>query len=217
MDGYHAAFTHERFFTKFMPAMGLDEPLFARSDPLPMPPGNGHVGGFPGGQGIRADTAYLEKFAPEPLAEFRKGLVERVGADKAPMIEGGSSNYLIFPNLIVIDGWKVFRTFYPSSPGYMEITGWACLPKEDPPALRKARLEWYMGFQGPGGFATPDDVEGLEGCQMAFSTVKEVEWSDLSRSMGGNPHGPTEEHLRGFWREWHARLTTGKHADTHLD
>ena len=34
-------------------------------------------------------------------------------------------NYLIFLNLIIIDGGQVFRTFFPSSPDYMEINGWA--------------------------------------------------------------------------------------------
>ena len=87
----------------------------------------------------------------------------------------------------------------------MEINGWACLPKEDSPEMRKARLDWYIGFQGPGGFATPDDVEGLEGCQMGFSTHKEVEWSDISRSMKGNTNGPSELQMRVFWREWNAQ------------
>ena len=130
------------------------------------------------------------------------------------MVERGAGNYLIFPNLMIIDGWRVFRTFYPSSPDYMEINGWACLPKEDSPALRKARLDWYLAFQGPGGFATPDDVEGLEGCQMGFATHKEVEWSDISRGMKGNlAGGPGELQMRVFWREWNARMTTGRHAD----
>ena len=45
------------------------------------------------------------------------------------MVQGGAGNYLIFPNLMVIDGWFVFRTFYPISPDYMEVNAWACLPK----------------------------------------------------------------------------------------
>ena len=132
------------------------------------------------------------------------------------MVEGGAGNYLIFPNLMIIDGWRVFRTFYPSSPDYMEINGWACLPKEDSPALRKARLDWYLAFQGPGGFATPDDVEGLEGCQMGFATYKEVEWSDISRGMKSNTAGgPGELQMRVFWREWNARMTTGRACRLH--
>jgi p-cumate 2,3-dioxygenase subunit alpha len=221
MDGYHAAFTHERFATDFLPAVGFNSLDFMRSRP-PMnrggdtrPLGNGHVtGAYPSPDShIHPGTAYLEKYAGDELAAYRQTLVQRHGLEPARMIEGGAGNYLIFPNLIIIDGWRVFRTFYPSSPDYMEIDGWACLPKEDTPRLRKARLEWYLGFQGPGGFATPDDVEALEGCQMGFATHKEVEWSDISRGMKGNrAGGPGELQMRVFWREWHARVTTGQHA-----
>jgi p-cumate 2,3-dioxygenase alpha subunit len=181
-----------------------------------VPLGNGHVTtNYPSADGRPAvNRGYLEKHAGEDLLKFRAGLLDRYGPEKARMVEGGAGNYLIFPNLMVIDGWWVFRTFYPSSPDYMEINGWACLPKSDPPALRKARLEWYLAFQGPGGFATPDDVEGLEGCQMGFATHKEVEWSDISRGMKGNlAGGPGELQMRVFWREWHARMTAGKHAE----
>ncbi|MDP3659845.1 aromatic ring-hydroxylating dioxygenase subunit alpha [Phenylobacterium sp.] len=225
MDGYHAAFTHERFFAQWMPSVGLgggpqpmDESVQvgnARIGAVPL--GNGHVtGSLPTAARLGGvATPYLEKYAPEEFAAYRKFLVDGHGPEKARMIEGGAGNYLIFPNLIIIDGWFVFRTFYPTSTDYMEINGWAAMPKEDTPALRKARLEWYLGFQGPGGFATPDDVEGLEGCQMGFATHKEVEWSDISRGMNGNVKGgPGELQMRVFWREWNARLTTGQHAET---
>jgi p-cumate 2,3-dioxygenase alpha subunit len=224
MDGYHALYTHERFFSNWLQSEGLTRrPVTAppndgasNAPRGTVPLGNGHVTtNYPSADGRPAvNRGYLEKHAGEDLLKFRAGLVDRHGPEKARMVEGGAGNYLIFPNLMVIDGWWVFRTFYPSSPDYMEINGWACLPKNDPPALRKARLEWYLAFQGPGGFATPDDVEGLEGCQMGFATYKEVEWSDISRGMKGNlAGGPGELQMRVFWREWHARMTAGKHAE----
>jgi p-cumate 2,3-dioxygenase subunit alpha len=228
MDGYHAAFTHERFFENFMPSLGLSRP---RPVPppgskapvpvyhVPLPLGNGHVTTRPATpDGVSQSKGYMEKFAGEELRKYREVLTKRHGAAKASMIENGSGNYLIFPNLIIIDGWRVFRTFYPSSPDYMEINGWACLPKEDTPEMRKHRLDWYLGFQGPGGFATPDDVEALEGCQMGFATHKEVEWSDISRGMKGIvAGGPGELQMRVFWREWYSRLTTGRHAAEYND
>ena len=231
MDGYHAAFTHERFFEQFLPALGLSRP-----SPVPppgskepaaagsygyrvVPLGNGHVTThYPSPSRVSQSKAYMEKYAGEELKKYREVLTKRHGPEKAGMIENGSGNYLIFPNLIIIDGWRVFRTFYPSSPDYMEINGWACLPKEDTPEMRKHRLDWYLGFQGPGGFATPDDVEALEGCQMGFATHKEVEWSDISRGMKGiTAGGPGELQMRVFWREWHSRLTTGRHAAEYND
>jgi p-cumate 2,3-dioxygenase subunit alpha len=228
MDGYHAAFTHERFFQNFLPSVGISPPVSVpppgSSAPVPtyyapVPLGNGHVTTrYPKAGSTNQSAAFLEKFAGEEVKRYREVLTKRHGAEKAEMIESGSGNYLIFPNLIVIDGWRVFRTFYPSSPDYMEINGWACLPKEDTPEMRKHRLDWYLGFQGPGGFATPDDVEALEGCQMGFATHKEVEWSDISRGMKGiTAGGPSELQMRVFWREWHSRLTTGKHAPEYND
>jgi p-cumate 2,3-dioxygenase alpha subunit len=227
MDGYHAAFAHERFFTHFMPAMGLQGrtrmPLDGGPSPSPISPtiplGNGHVTtGYPSSGRVGQGHDYLEKYASEEMEKYREMLFRRHGPDEGRKIEQGAGNYLIFPNLIIIDGWRVFRTFYPSSPDYMEINGWACMPKEDSPELRKVRLEWYLGFQGPGGFATPDDVEALEGCQMGFATHKEVEWSDISRGMKGiTTGGPSELQMRVFWREWHSRLTTGKHAAEYGD
>jgi phenylpropionate dioxygenase-like ring-hydroxylating dioxygenase large terminal subunit len=225
MDGYHAAYTHERFFDQWLPSEGLARG-FA---PPPAPPpdlapnsrwgatalGNGHTTSFyPTGGRLPPNTPFLEKHAGAELAAFREGLRDRFGSAKARVVECGAGNYLIFPNLMIIDGWFVFRTFYPTTTDYMEINGWACIPKGEPPALRKARLDWYLAFQGPGGFATPDDVEGLEGCQMGFATHREVEWSDISRGMKGNlKGGPGELQMRVFWREWYSRLTTGRHAE----
>ena len=229
MDGYHGAFTHERFFTHFMPSVGMSAglptvpPIGSKEDLptayAPVELGNGHVTTrYPKAGVYNRSTPYYEKFASEDLRKYRASLTERHGADKASMIEGGSGNYLIFPNLLIIDGWHVFRTFYPSSPDYMEITGWAAMPKEDPPNLRKYRLDWYLGFQGPGGFATPDDVEALAGCQQGFASYREVEWSDISRGMKGNQKGgPSELQMRVFWREWAARLSGSPHAAEHDD
>ena len=222
MDGYHLVHTHERFMKHVLPFMGIASAAAGpEKDPVPVPTetrslGNGHVTvAYPGPEartGASLGYAYRKKQAPEEFNAYEELLTKRHGAEKARIIQNGSGNYVIFPNLIVIDGWHVFRTFYPLGPDYMEITGWGAMPKEEGPGLRKARLEWYLGFQGPGGFATPDDVEALEGCQMGYATNKEVEWSDISRSMKGNQNGPTELQMRVIWREWHARLTTGKHA-----
>ncbi|MGE3302008.1 MAG: aromatic ring-hydroxylating dioxygenase subunit alpha [Hyphomonadaceae bacterium] len=228
MDGYHGLYTHERFFTHFMKDMNLQQPPQNGApgertnnggfqDLRAM--GHGHVvPGFPSPNRPEAiDTVYLKKYAKDDYAKFREDLDKRHGKEKAKKVIGGQGNYLVFPNLMVVSGWYVFRTFYPTTPNYMEINGWTCIPKNESPELHKARLDWCIGFQGPGGFATPDDVEGLEGCQMGFETHREVEWSDISRGMKGIEAPFSELQMRVFWREWNARMTTGKSAENYYD
>jgi len=54
--------------------------------------------------------------------------------------------------------------------------------KEESAEHRVLRLDNFLTFLGPGGFATPDDVEMLESCQRGFVN-REVAWSDISRGM----------------------------------
>ena len=68
------------------------------------------------------------------------------------------------------------------------------------------RLDSFLTFLGPGGFATPDDVEALESCQAGYRATG-VEWSDLSRGMLKLEPGTSDElQMRGFWRQWHADM-----------
>ena len=55
--------------------------------------------------------------------------------------------------------------------------------------MRTTRLDSFLTFLGPGGFATPDDVEALESCQAGFRAT-ELEWSDIS----GVCSSPNREH-----------------------
>ena len=47
----------------------------------------------------------------------------------------------------------------------MDVAQYELAPRIEDPTVRKVRLESYVTFAGPGGFATPDDVEALESCQ----------------------------------------------------
>jgi hypothetical protein len=99
------------------------------------------------------------------------------------------------------------RTFFPRTLDYMDITAWALAPKEESPDNRALRLDNFLTFLGPGGFATPDDVEMLEACQRGFAN-REVEWSDISRGMKReHPLTNDELQMRAFWRKWHELIT----------
>jgi hypothetical protein len=88
----------------------------------------------------------------------------------------------------------------------MHVEAWSLAPREEAPAHRKHRLENFLTFLGPGGFATPDDIEGLESCHRGYLGTPR-EWNDISRDIQ-NPAPPvTGEHqMRSFWRHWQERM-----------
>jgi p-cumate 2,3-dioxygenase alpha subunit len=98
-----------------------------------------------------------------------------------------------------------FRQVWPLGPDQVEVVQTDLVPADESEELRAFRMEWSRAFLGPGGLATPDDVEALESCQAGFAAV-EHEWSDVSRGMHRQPQANDELQMRGFWREWHHLL-----------
>ena len=85
------------------------------------------------------------------------------------------------------------------------VSVWNLFPAEHSPNLLARRLDKFVTFMGPGGFATPDDVEAVESCQAGLQAL-EVEWSDVSRRMHREAITPDELQMRVFWRQWHGHL-----------
>jgi phenylpropionate dioxygenase-like ring-hydroxylating dioxygenase large terminal subunit len=141
-------------------------------------------------------------------------LVERFGAEWAYQMTQTSRNLLIFPNLIINDIMAItVRTFFPVAPDYIEINAWALAPQDESAENRALRLDNFLTFLGPGGFATPDDVEALESCQQGFAN-REVAWSDISRGMQrAQPLVDDELQMRAFWRQWHALMQGAQLAE----
>jgi p-cumate 2,3-dioxygenase alpha subunit len=142
-------------------------------------------------------------------------LVAKFGQDKAHRMATRSRNLLIFPNLVINDIMSItVRTFQPVCEDYMEVSVWSLAPKEEigKPAMQR-RLTNFLEFLGPGGFATPDDIEALESCQRAFAAYREAPWNDLSKGFGAPESHPTDEITqRAFWLAWQERLC-GKGAE----
>ncbi len=141
-------------------------------------------------------------------------LVASYGEERANRMATRARNLLIFPNLVINDIMSVtLRTFQPAADDYMEVSVWAIAPGEEvgKPALAR-RLTNFLEFLGPGGFATPDDIEALESCQRAFGASREAPWNDLSKGLGRTPDATDELPQRVFWIEWRDRLMqrTGK-------
>lgn len=162
--------------------------------------------------GGRPVAKWTPAFGEERRAEFeakRQALTSRFGDERAYQISQTSRNLFIFPNLIINDIMAItVRTFFPVSPDYMEVTAWSLAPKDESAADRALRLDNFLTFLGPGGYATPDDVEALESCQLGFRN-REVMWNDLSRGMTRDqPIRSDEAQLRAFWRQWQMMMAS---------
>jgi p-cumate 2,3-dioxygenase alpha subunit len=115
-------------------------------------------------------------------------------------------NLLIYPTLVINDGVSLtVRKIDPLGPDQVEITAWALAPREESANLLARRIDSFLTFYGPGGFATPDDIEALEACQVGCS-AGEPAYSDISRGMQRDQPPPhvDEAQMRAFWRQWDA-------------
>lgn len=150
--------------------------------------------------------------------EIKAQLTKKFGEERADRIATFNRNLLIFPNLVINDIMAItIRTFYPTEPGYMEVTGYALAPKGETDQFRYRRNDNFLEFLGPGGFATPDDNEALELCQEGFLNNKEVEWNDISKGMmREQPESNDEEQMRAFWRQWNIVMTKKEVGRVHV-
>ena len=147
---------------------------------------------------------YGDKAKPE-IDAIRRELVARLGEARAARVADTNRNLVIFPNLVINDGSSVtVRTFFPDGPAKMHVTAWALGPVEEDQNARARRLAAFLTFYGPGGFATPDDVEALELVQQGLANWQDIPWSEMSRGMGKDSDqlNSDEHHLRIFWRHW---------------
>src|SRR6201995_2664390 len=210
IDGYHASSTHDTYF-KYLVSLGTD--LSVGVSGVTRDLGNGHAVleyREPWGRPIAKWEALFGEDARPELEAKRAELVARHGEERAVRMTELNRNLLIYPNLIVNDIMALtVRTFMPASPGELTVTAWEAAPPEELPEVRQRRLDSFLTFLGPGGFATPDDIEALESCQQGFASGG-VEWNDISRGMGRDPQATDEEQMRAFWRRWRDQLDTGQ-------
>ena len=119
--------------------------------------GNGHGVvdnvNFRGRPVARWIPIYGEAAKPE-LEKIRAELVARLGEARAARVADTNRNLIVFPNLVLNDGSSVtIRTFQPVAADRMRVTAWALGPREESAAARAVRLDSFLTFYGPGGFA----------------------------------------------------------------
>jgi p-cumate 2,3-dioxygenase subunit alpha len=209
IDGYHALPLHQRYFG-FLNDVGVEVKNFSQHQRA-IDLGNGHAVlefQVPWGRPIAQWAPPFGEHRKAHFEELRRRFDARFGKERAWRICETSRNLVIFPNLAINDIMAItIRTFYPVSTDYLEVDAWALAPTDESAEDSKLRLDNFLTFLGPGGFATPDDVEMLESCQRGFAN-REVEWSDLSRGMKREQPFVTDDlQLRAFWRRWNQLMT----------
>ena len=124
------------------------------------------------------------RYGEEARAEIRSirdELIARHGLNRTRRMCEKSRNLVMFSNLVINDVMAVtIRVFQPSGPAGMDVTAWELVRAGEAGTRLRRRLDSFLTFLGPGGFATPDDTEALESCQQGFCSGG-IEWSDLSR------------------------------------
>jgi p-cumate 2,3-dioxygenase alpha subunit len=216
-DGYHVATTHATYL-KFLRNEGVDTGArkLGRRPNL----GNGHTASeFFGGWGrpIARWAPYWNDDVKGLLADLRTDVHDRHGTERGTLMTDVDRNLIVFPNLVINDHSSiVIRTWEPIAPGKVVVTAWCLAPKNEDPRLRALRLRNYLTFFGPAGFATPDDIEALDGAQIAFGNDA-MEWFDVSKG-AATEHDPDvadnadENQLRAFWRRWDSDMAVGAHV-----
>lgn len=214
-DGYHAAETHQTYFEYLLSVIGTPpEGSTIGTGPdtsvgVDLGNGNAMVEGMaPWGRPVGRPIPAWGKEGAEEIAAIVDELRRRVGPERAERISNRDRNLGIFPNLVINDIMAItVRTFYPLAPDRMNVSSWALAPVGETREARKRRLDNFLEFLGPGGFATPDDVEALESAQRGYAASRFAPWNDISRGMlKPQPVTTDEAQMRAFWREWARRM-----------
>jgi p-cumate 2,3-dioxygenase alpha subunit len=210
VDGYHAESTHATYLDYLMNTNGglTATRLAGKGYDL----GNGHAVieySAPWGRPVAQWIPMWGEDGKKEIDQVYDELVGRVGAETAEKIATKNRNMIIFPNLVVNDIMAItVRTFYPTSPNSMMVNGFAMGVVGESDWRREYRLSNFLEFIGPGGFATPDDVEALEQCQNGFKSAANAPWNDISKGMkAAVPSFDDELQMRAFWREWNRRIS----------
>ena len=211
VDGYHAESTHATYLDYLMNTNGSLSATKLAGKGYDL--GNGHAVIEYSAPWGRPVAQWIPMWGEEGKAEIARvydELESRLGKERADQVSGLNRNMIIFPNLVINDIMAItVRTFYPVAPDQMMVNGFAMGVVGESDWRREYRLSNFLEFIGPGGFATPDDVEALEQCQRGFRSHSNVPWNDISKGMkSATPAYDDELQMRAFWREWNRRITT---------
>lgn len=212
MDGYHFAPSHVTFLE-----------YLKRTGTTTSDTGNSvtfcgrHLGSVQPNHGGRIGLSWEPRFGIEEKERIERNRAEifgRLGEERGRYLTDGFKVLYFLPNLILFDIESVsVRMLEPVAPDLTEVTAWALAPRTEDPASTGLRLKTLVSFIGPGGLATPDDLEAQEAIQRGIATTagdprEGVDWNDVSRGMAEELRGDPvlsandEAGIRHFWRTW---------------
>lgn len=211
MDGYHFAPSHITFleYLKRTGTTTSDEGNWVELC-------GRHLAGVQPNHGGRIGLAWEPRFGPDEkprIERNRQEIFGRLGEERGRFLADGFKTLYMFPNLLLFDIESVsVRMLEPVAPDLTEVTAWALAPADEAPEASALRLKTLVSFIGPGGLATPDDLEAQEAIQRGVATTagdprEGVDWNDVSRGMdaelrGGPLSANDEAGIRHFWRHW---------------
>jgi phenylpropionate dioxygenase-like ring-hydroxylating dioxygenase large terminal subunit len=226
MDGYHFAPSHITF-VEYLQRTGFTTSEGGAGSIFP----NGHVLGMRSGHSGRVGFDWEPRFGEAErlrIEENRRRLFERLGDERASLIADHSRTLFVFPNLLLFDIEAItIRLLEPVAPGLTSLSAFALAPADEPAGALETRLKVLGTFIGPGGLATPDDLEAQEAIQRAIEATSGdprpgVDWNDVSRGMASDAAGDPlrlvdEGRVRAFWRRWAALVDAGPPGPVPLD
>lgn len=212
MDGYHFAPTHNTF-VGYLRETGFH---VTDDDQFGYNLGNGHsmlvLTGHNGRLGMLWEPRFGED-EKERTRRTRAEMTERLGQERADTVGDASRILFVFPNLLLFDLEALtIRQLEPLSSGETDVRAWQYVPIDETEQAREIRLRTMASFVGPGGLATPDDIEAYEAVQRGIvATAGDRrgfnDYSDMSRGMISEVRGELgrsidEGQMRTFWRHW---------------
>ena len=212
LDGYHFSPTHATYVDWLHDTGFKVHNEGGRVESL----GNGHAVLIQSGHGGRVGLKWEPRFGEaqrEQSEASRARLVERLGEERGGLIAGTSRILFVFPNLLLFDIISLaVRQLEPLAAGLTEVNAWEMAPIGEPPETTQLRIRMLGAFIGPGGLATPDDIEAYEAVQRGLQNTAGdprpgVDWNDISRGMAREKAGEygrsvDESGIRSFWRHW---------------
>jgi phenylpropionate dioxygenase-like ring-hydroxylating dioxygenase large terminal subunit len=215
IDGYHFAPSHVTFL-EYLKSTGYTTSdqgstieLLGRHSASTQPSHGGRIG-----------LSWEPRFGEEEQARTeanRAAIFERFGEEYGHYLADGFHTLLMFPNLLLFDIESIsVRQLEPVAPGLTEVRAVALAPVDEAPETSALRLRTLVSFIGPGGLATPDDLEAQEAIQRSVVATERdaregVDWNDVSRGMDDEANGAPlsasdEAGIRHFWRTWDEAL-----------